>query len=109
MKIRGLNTSNIKKISQIKNEESDVLAYRLDSFSKFQKLDMPLFGPKLDIDFSKIVYYESNIESIKDDWSKVDQNITNEFCSLGVLSSEKKMDGIGVQYQSEVIYHNMIE
>lgn len=46
---------------------------------------------------------------MKKDWKEIDQNIQCEFRDLGVIESEKKMDGIGVQYESEVIYHNMIK
>ncbi len=42
-------------------------------------------------------------------WKLVDNNIQCEFKGLGVIESEKNLDGIGVQYESEVIYHNMIK
>ena len=46
---------------------------------------------------------------MKSDWNKIDKNIKNEFDDLGVIKGECNLDGIGVQYESEVIYHNMIE
>ena len=33
----------------------------------------------------------------------------DELDELGVLESEKHLGGMGVQYESEVIYHNMLE
>ena len=39
----------------------------------------------------------------------VDNKIQDEFSNLGVIESEKNLDGIGIQYESEVIYHNMLE
>ena len=70
---------------------------------------MPTFGPKFDLDFNKVIYYKSQDKGINSNWEKIDNNIKCEFQSLGVIDSEKYMDGIGVQYESEVIYHNMIE
>lgn len=109
MEYVGLTEENIRKISEIKKEEPWILQYRMDSFSLFQKLNMPDFGPTYDIDFDKIIYYKQGNDEIKNNWEQVDGNIKDELDSLGVLESEKHLDGIGVQYESEVIYHNMIE
>ena len=105
----GLNLENIKKISEIKGEEQYFLNYRLESFQKFLNSKNPEFGPKCYIDYDKIIYYKSLNNGLKKDWSQVNRNIQCEFKSLGVLESEKNLDGIGIQYESEVIYHNMIE
>ena len=109
MEITGLNPQNIKKISEIKHEEQWVLDFRLKSYELFKKLEMPTFGPKFDLDFNKVIYYKSQDKGINSNWEKIDNNIKCEFQSLGVIDSEKYMDGIGVQYESEVIYHNMID
>ena len=109
MEIKGLNQSNIKKISGIKHEEQWVLDFRLKSYELFQKLDMPKFGPKFDLDFNKVIYYKSQDKGMKSNWNNIDNNIKCEFQNLGVIDSEKYMDGMGVQYESEVIYHNMLE
>lgn len=110
MEYVGLTEENIRKISEIKKEEPWILQYRMDSFDLFKKLNMPDFGPTYDIDFNKIIYYkQGNDDKIKNNWEHVDGSIKDELDSLGVLESEKHLDGIGVQYESEVIYHNMIE
>ncbi len=109
MQIKGLNEENIKTISNLKNEDKFALDFRLRSYEKFKDIDLPSFGPSLNINFDDIIYYESNIDNISDSWDKINKNVKDEFCSLGVVSSEKYMDGIGVQYQSEVIYHSMLE
>lgn len=109
MEITGLNKSNIEKISKIKDEEQWILDFRLKSFELFNKLDMPDFGPKFDLDFDKVIYYKSREQGMNSNWNTIDNNIKCEFKNLGVIDSEKYLDGIGVQYESEVIYHNMIE
>ena len=109
MEVVGLNEKNIKKISEIKHEEQWIIDYRLKSFETFKKLNMPDFGPKFDLDFDKVIYYKSREQGMNTNWNKIDNNIKCEFQNLGVIDSEKYLDGIGVQYESEVIYHNMIE
>ena len=109
MEIIGLNEEKIKTISNIKNEDKKVLDYRLKCYEAFKSISLPSFGPKIDLDFDKIKYYKSEDNKIKNDWNNIDNNISCEFKSLGVIDSEKNMDGIGVQYESEVIYHNMLK
>ena len=111
MEIIGINEENVKSISDKKNEDDWVLKYRLDSYKKFEKLDMPSFGPEIDLDFDKIIYYKSNEtdDMIASDWNNVLKPVVNELDSLGVLESEIHMGGMGVQYESEVIYHSMLK
>lgn len=111
MEIIGINEEKIKTISDKKNEDDWVLKYRLDSYKKFEKLDMPSFGPEIDLDFNKIIYYKSNEtdDRIASDWNNVLKPVVNELDSLGVLESEIHMGGMGVQYESEVIYHSMLK
>ena len=110
MEIIGIDKEKVKQISNIKNEDEWVLNYRLESFDLFNELDLPTFGPKADMDFNKIIYYKTNEDKpITNNWNDISCSIRNELDSVGVLESEKHLDGMGVQYESEVIYHNMIE
>ena len=109
MEIIGIDKDKVKEISKIKNEENWILDYRLKSFDLFEKLDYPTFGPKLDIDFNKIIYYKTNEDKVTNNWNNISCSIRDELDSVGVLESEKHLDGMGVQYESEVIYHNMLE
>lgn len=109
MEIKGLSDDNILKISHIKEEDEWALKYRIDSYHNFLKLGFPDFGPKIELDFDNIIYYKSRQESeIKNNWNDINCSVKNELDNLGVLESEKHLDGIGVQYESEVIYHNML-
>lgn len=109
MKIKGLNEEKIKQISKFKEEDEKVLNYRLDCYEKFKNLPLPNFGPKIDIDFDNINYYQTREDNLTDNWENIDDKAKEELDELGVISSEEYLDGIGVQYQSEVIYHNMLE
>ena len=108
MEIIGLTKENIKKISEIKKESKFFQDFRLQSFDIFKSIEDPSFGPKCNINFDDIIYYKSIDEELSNDWNKISCSIKNELGDLGVIDSEKKMDGLGVQYESEVIYHNMI-
>ena len=109
VEIKGLNKENVALISNIKNEDDFFKKYRLESYEIFEKEDNPSFGPKINLNFDDIIYYKSNEDNLSNDWNKISCSIKNELDSLGVIKSEKKMDGLGVQYESEMIYHNMIE
>lgn len=100
-----LNDELIRKISNIKKEPVWMLEFRLNSLKSFFELDNPTFGPKIDIDFSKINYYKK-VSDEKDDWAKVDVNIKQTFDDLGVIDAENKyLCGVSNQYESEVVYH----
>ena len=110
MEIKGLTKENILKISEHKKEADWVKDYRLKSYEYFEKMNKNLpFGPKFKLNFDDIIYYKSTTDELTDDWSKVMKPIKSELDKLGVLESEQYMAGMGVQYESEVIYHNMLK
>ena len=111
MEIVGINKNNILKISKYKNETEDIKNFRIDSYNKFKKLGMPNFGPKIELDFNRIIYYKNDKKDdlIKNDWNNVLKPIVDELDSVGVRESELHMGGMGVQYESEVIYHSMLK
>ena len=53
-----LTTEVVKNISKIKNEDEFMTNFRLKSLEKFNELDLPNFGPKINIDFDTITYYK---------------------------------------------------
>lgn len=101
-----LSEELIKKISKSKGEDEWMLEFRLNSYRKFLELENPNFGPKIELDFSKLNYYkkEGNLTS---DWSNVRCDIRNKFKTLGVIDAEKEhLSGVSNQFESEVIYHH---
>ena len=57
MEVVGIDEKKVKKISSVKREDDWVLDYRTQSYHYFEELPMPSFGPSIDLDFSKIIYY----------------------------------------------------
>ena len=111
MEIVGLSEASVRKISAIKGEESWVLDYRLNGYKSFVSQDMPKFGPEINLNFDDVIYYKSNDadKKLENNWSNILKPVVDELDSVGVLESEKHFGGMGVQYESEVIYHNMID
>ena len=100
----------VKEISNIKNEPDWMMDFRIKSFEHFIESNNPDWGPSIDVDFDSITYYKKRTEELTNDWEKISCAIRNEFKDLGVIDAEKKyLDGIGAQYDSEVIYHNMMK
>ena len=105
-----LTRDDIKNISNIKEEPEWMLNFRLNSYEYFKEAKDPSFGPKLKIDYDSINYYKKREENLTDNWNDISCDVRNVFDNLGVIRAEEKyLDGMGAQYDSEVIYHNMIK
>ena len=105
-----LTRDDIKNISSIKEEPKWMLDFRLQSFEYFTKAKNPNFGPEINIDYDSINYYKKREEELTNDWNNISCDVRNVFDNLGVIKAEKDyLDGMGAQYDSEVIYHNMIK
>ena len=110
MEIKGLSKENIVSISNHKGEDSWVKDYRLEEYKQFENMSDKLpFGPDFKLDFDKITYYKSQDDTLRNDWNQVLKPVKEELENLGVLESEQHMGGMGVQYESEVIYHKMLD
>ncbi|MDD3048667.1 MAG: Fe-S cluster assembly protein SufB [Bacilli bacterium] len=107
---KGINIEVIKEISKLKNEPEWMLNYRLTSFDCFKKTDMPSFGPALNINFDNITYFKRINDAVYDNWKDVPKDIEKTFKDIGIQDAEEKyLGGVSTQYESEVIYHKMME
>ena len=107
---KGLSLDVVKEISKIKKEPLWMRDFRIKSYETFLKLDMPSFGPKLDINFDNITYYKRISDKVFNNWDSVRCDVKNTFDNIGIISAEKEyLGGVGAQFDSEVIYHNMLD
>lgn len=108
---RGLTPEIIREISESKNEPNWMLQQRLKSFEIFQKLPMPGWGPSLaELDMDQIVTYVRPDTRMTDDWKTLPEDIRSTFDRLGIPKAEQEsLSGVGAQYDSEVVYHNVQE
>ena len=106
----GLDENKIIEISSTKKEPKWMTDFRLNSYKAFKKLPNPKFGPELKIDFDLINYYKKVSDKVENNWDNISCPIKDTFEEVGLIDAEKKyLDGIGAQYESEVVYHNMIK
>jgi len=108
---KGLSKEVIKEISSLKGEPQWMLDFRLRSYEVFMKKPMPNWGPDLKvIDFQNIYYYAKASEKTEKNWDDVPPEVKRTFDKLGIPEAEKKfLAGVGAQYESEVVYHNLRE
>lgn len=110
MKTKGINKTKVIEISKLKKEPKWMRDFRTNSYKKFVELSNPDFGPELKIDFDDITYYKKVGNKVENKWENVPTDVKNTFDKLGLPEAEQKyLAGIGAQYESEVIYHNMIK
>ena len=105
----GLNEEVIREISKEKDEPDWVLDIRLKAYEQYKNLEMPTWGPDLsELDLDSIASYVYKSADMVDDWDEVPEDIKGVFDKLGIPEAEKKaLSGVGAQYNSEMIYHNV--
>ncbi|MCR4335769.1 MAG: Fe-S cluster assembly protein SufB [archaeon] len=108
---KGLNEGVVRKISEIKKEPKWMLDIRLKALKTFNEMPMPKWGADLsEIDFNEIIYYMRTSDANQNKWENVPQDVKDTFDRLGIPEAEKKsLAGVGAQYDSEVMYHNIRE
>ncbi len=106
---KGLTPEIVEEISYMKGEPDWMRQFRLRSLKYFEKRPMPTWGADLsDIDFDNIYYYVKPSEKAGRTWDEVPDTIKQTFDRLGIPEAERKfLAGVGAQYESEVIYHNL--
>jgi Fe-S cluster assembly protein SufB len=108
---KGLSRGTVEEISRIKNEPQWMLDFRLRSYDIFMKKPMPVWGGDLSkINFQNIFYYTKASEKQSKSWDDVPDSVRKTFDKLGIPEAEKKfLAGVGAQYESETVYHNLRE
>lgn len=108
---KGLTKEIVTTISEMKNEPGWMTDFRLKSLDHFLSRPMPQWGGQgmLNmIDFENIHYYVKPSERSERSWEEVPEDIKKTFDRLGIPEAEKKyLAGVGAQYESEVVYHNL--
>ena len=107
----GLNEDIIRQISKLKNEPEWMLEYRLKSYKAFLKLPLPSFGPNLsNLDYDTYTYFTRLSNKESQNWDEVPETVKNTFDKLGIPEAEQKyLAGVSTQYESEIVYHNMLK
>lgn len=107
----GLDASIVEKISKEKNDPSWMELFRLQSLQIYNQLKVPNWGPSIDgLDMEHIATYVRPNTKMSAKWSDVPKDIKETFERLGIPQAERKsLAGVGAQYDSELVYHNVRE
>lgn len=106
----GLTKGVVEVISADKKEPRWMLKKRLECLELFHKLSMPKWGPDLSkLNLNNITYFlKPEAKKNSKSWDDVPADIKRTFEKLGIPKAEQKaLSGVGAQYESEVVYHNM--
>lgn len=107
----ALTEKLVREISAIKKEPDWMLTKRLEGLKWFKKKPMPAWGADLSsLDFNAFRYYLRPTDRPEKSWDEIPADIKETFDRLGVPQAEKKfLAGVGAQYESESVYHNLSE
>ena len=105
----GLTEENNREITAKKEEPEWMLEKRLKALAIYDQLDFPPWGPDIsELDMQHIDTYVRPKTDMKASWEDLPENIRDTFDRLGIPEAEKKsLAGVGAQYDSEVVYHNI--
>lgn len=108
---KGLSIEVVNEISSIKGEPDWMREYRLKSLKAFLNMPNPNFGVNLSyLDYDSYTYFTRPSQREVQSWDEVPQTIRNTFDKLGIPEAEQKfLAGVSTQYESEVVYHNMLK
>ena len=107
----GLTEDIVLEISEKKNDPKWMRDFRLKSLEIYHKAEMPNWGPDISgLNVDNIVTYVKPNTEMSQSWEEVPEDIKSTFEKLGIPEAERKsLAGVGAQYDSELVYHNLQE
>ena len=105
----GLTSAIVDKLSREKNDPEWMRLFRLRSLEIYNELQVPDWGPSIEgLDIDNIATYVRPNTKMQNDWKNVPEDIKETFDRLGIPKAERKsLAGVGAQYDSELVYHNV--
>lgn len=107
----GLTPAIVEKISSEKHDPVWMRNFRLESLQIYNEMKVPDWGPSIEgLNMDDIVTYVRPNTKMSAKWSDVPEDIKDTFEKLGIPQAERKsLAGVGAQYDSELVYHNVRE
>jgi Fe-S cluster assembly protein SufB len=109
---KGLTRELVEQISEFKNEPAWMREFRLKALDHFLSRPQPTWGSPMlaEVDYDNIHYFVRASEKSSRTWDDVPDDIKRTFDKLGIPEAERKfLAGVGAQYESEVVYHQVRE
>ncbi len=108
----GLTPAIVAQISEEKNDPEWMKEFRLKSLGIYDQIPVPEWGPSIEgLNMDNIVtYVRPKDNKMVADWDEVPTDIKSTFEKLGIPQAEREsLAGVGAQYDSELVYHNVKE
>ena len=105
----GLTLAIIDKISEEKHDPEWMHQFRLKALDIYNRTPFPDWGPSIEgLDMDHIATYVRPNTKMQNDWESVPEDIKDTFERLGIPQAERtSLAGVGAQYDSELVYHNV--
>ena len=105
----GLTPEIVARISQEKKDPDWMARFRQQALEIYNRTAFPTWGPSIEgLNLDNIVTYVRPRTDMKGTWEEVPEEIKNTFERLGIPQAERaSLAGVGAQYDSEVVYHNL--
>ena len=105
----GLTADIVEQISKEKDDPEWMREFRLKSLETYNKLQVPEWGPDIsELNIDNIATYVTKKAGMKESWEDVPDEIKDTFDKLGIPQAERtSLAGVGAQYDSEMVYHNV--
>jgi Fe-S cluster assembly protein SufB len=105
----GITDEIIREISREKGDPEWMLDFRLKSLEIYNRMRMPDWGSSIEgLDMDRIVTYIRPKSRMNTRWEDVPDEIKETFERLGIPQAEREsLAGVGAQYDSELVYHNV--
>ena len=105
----GLTPKIVLELSEEKNDPEWMRDFRLHSLEIYNKKKVPDLGPSIEgLNMDQIVTYVRPNTKMQGSWDEVPEEIKDTFERLGIPQAERKsLAGVGAQYDSELVYHNV--
>jgi Fe-S cluster assembly protein SufB len=109
---KGLTRQTVEMISDFKSEPQWMRDFRLKAYEHFLARPQPTWGSPMlaEVDYDDIRYFVRASERAERSWDDVPEDVKNTFDRLGIPEAERKfLSGVGAQYESESVYHQVNE
>lgn len=105
----GLTEDIVLRISEEKKDPDWMREFRLKALNLYDRIPVPDWGPSIEgLDMDNIVTYVRPKSDMRARWEDVPQEIRQTFEKLGIPKAEHEyLAGVGAQYDSELVYHNV--
>lgn len=106
----GLNLEIVSKLSEEKGDPEWMKEFRLKSLEQYNKTGVSTdWMPNIDgLHMEDIATYVRPKTEMSGKWEDVPDDIKDTFEKLGIPEAERKsLAGVGAQYDSELVYHNI--